>query len=301
MLRVRSIEISPALAIVATLSLAAGCAAEEDSAPTLDQREASGGFDEFSDPIIFVHGCPPPGATNQMAANLIFGPLMQRFRQAGYPESYINLFVYSGPTCDSMISEANELADFIDRVLEDTGAWQVDIVAHSMGALTTRLLLANDWHWVVNDFVSLAGANHGSLTGERGPELQQMFGAPAYEGMKELYFPYACVGEASDGAAADVQFEVNGCLTPFGRFVTADETPGGTQYLSIRNKLDEEIVPNESSCLNQKFQDDCRSRVNVAFSVPPAAGPCGPGGMCPAHVTITRDPDVIETVYDAVW
>lgn len=297
MVRTRSTEISAALAFVVFTSLVTGCAVDGNVA-SLDQTEAGGGFDEFlNNPIIFVHGCPPPGVSNEMAANLVFGPMIEHYRAQGYPDSYLTLFVHSGAACDSTISEANELADLVDQVLDETGAWEVDIVAHSMGSVTTRLLLAADWHWVVDDFVSIGGANHGTLAGEQGGDLQETFGAPAYEGMKELFSPYACSGETSEGAA-DVQFEVNGCLTFFGRDFVTDETPGESAYLSIRNKLDEEIQPNESSCLDQKFQDDCSSSVNVAVSVPPGPGPCSAEG-CPAHVTQAWDPGVIDLVYDA--
>jgi len=296
MVLTRLTQIAAALAFVAVTPLAAGCSQEGDVA-SLDQSQI-GGFDEFlSDPVIFVHGCPPPGATNEMVANLVFGPMLDYYRSQGYPESYLALFVHSGAACDSTISEANELADLIERVLDDTGASQVDIVAHSMGAFTTRLLFAYDWHVVVNDFVSIGGSNHGTLAGEQGAALQEKFGAPAYEGMKEMFFPYACEGETPDGAA-DVQAEVNGCLGFFGRDDLIDETPGDTEYLSIRNTMDEEIQPNESSCLDQEFQDDCGADLNVAVTVPPAAGPCSPEG-CPAHVTLAWDADVIDMTYRA--
>jgi pimeloyl-ACP methyl ester carboxylesterase len=301
MVRTRTTEIAAALAFVAVASLATGCSAEGDVA-SLDQSQ-TGGFDELlSDPVIFVHGCPPPGATNEMVANLVFGPMLEHYRSQGYPESYLALFVHSGAACDSTITEANELADLIERVLDETGAWQVDIVAHSMGAFTTRLLLAYDWHSVVNDFISIGGSNHGTLAGEQGADLQKMFGAPAYEGMKEMFPPYACLHQTS-GGAFDVQAVVNGCLTATGRTAYVDETPDSSHvdYLSIRNSIDEEIVPSESGCLNQHFQNDCSDDINVQVTVPPAPGPgpCGPDG-CPAHVAILFDPGVTQAVFDHI-
>jgi pimeloyl-ACP methyl ester carboxylesterase len=258
---------------------------EEDEASQLDDLQANGG----REPVIFVHGCPPPIITTEIASHF-FDPMMAYFKAHGYTDAELFRYVSAGPQCDSAITQAAQLAALVDQVRATTGARKVDIVAHSFGALMTRLYLSTS-SCKVDDFVSIAGANHGSEIAEVGVEWQSIFGAPAFEGAKQMYPTYACLGETVD--AADIQFAVNGCLTPTGRTHMVDETPGQTKYLSIRNSFDIEVVPVESSCLNQRYQNDCRDKVNVEVHVPPGPGPCTPEG-CPAHITVVFDPAVME-------
>ena len=280
----------------AALALVPACVVEgEEGDPTLDETEAPS-HELARDPIIWVHGCPPPGISHEQVAMFAEGQ-KQVFRDAGYPEEYLYSFVFSGAACGSTIDFAAEIAELVREVRAVTGAPRVDIVAHSMGALATRLYLAQGGDRCVRDFASVGGAHHGGEGAADGLYLQSMFGYPAYEGMLEMYPPYACRWETS-GWAADVQYALNGCLTPTGRTAWTDETPnGGVRYLSIRNELDEIVVPQESACLNQRFQNDCSdTRVNAAVAVPPGPGPCGPEG-CPAHVTMMWDPDVLGMIH----
>ena len=271
-----------------------GCVVgSEEEEPTLEELEHKSG----PEPVIWVHGCPPPFANNEMVSHFT-DPQRAFFAQQGYDPSDLHRFVFQGAQCGSNIDMAIALAEYVHQVRANSGWRKVDLVTHSMGAVTARLYMKYGGHWVVDDFVSIAGTNHGAEVGVNGIPLQNMFGAPAYEGMKEMYPPYACKGEAS-GGAADVQWAVNGCLTPTGRSEWRDETPGNVDYLSIRNTLDGEVAPNESSCLDQKFQNDCSSDVNVAVAVGPGPGPCGPAG-CPPHVTVLFDPAVMQMVYDHV-
>ena len=269
-----------------------GCAMEDFEDVGTSDHVIEGG----KDPIIFVHGCPPPGASHEMISHFL-DPLMNRFRQAGYPEDYLVRFVADGAPCSSNIDFAAQLDELVTATLAATGRPRVDIVAHSMGALAVRLYIAQGGNRYVRDFASVAGAHHGGMGAAPGEFLQSIFGYPAYEGMKEMFPPYACAGEAA-GGAADIQFFVNGCLTPTGRTTYVDETlNGGVDYLSIRNSLDDTVIPVESACLNQKFQNDCSdSKVNAEVTVGPVAGPC-PGGLCPPHVAVLWDPAVLEMVY----
>jgi pimeloyl-ACP methyl ester carboxylesterase len=258
------------------------------------------------DPVIFVHGCPPGppvcvsptggACSNKEAGSDLWTPMASYFRARGYPESHLNRFLAAGPPCDSTLTQARELSRLVKDVRARTGAAKVDLVGHSMGALTVRLYLLEASEQV-DDFVGIAGANHGSAVASAAVGWQARLGAPAYEGAKEMAPPYACQGQAS-GGAADVQFMLNGCLTPSGRTVERDETPGAVDYLSIRNSLDEMLIPLEGACLNQRFQNDCSDpRVNVEVAVPAGPGPCGPSG-CPGHVAMIWDPGVMQRTYD---
>jgi len=279
----------------------AGCAMGEDEEAALGEIEGQGGIEVSGamDPIIWVHGCTPPDATDEQASHFTDAQ-MAYFAAQGYPSDYLYRFVNQGPQCTSNIDFAAQLRDLVAEVRAITGRPRVDIVAHSMGALATRLYLHQGGTRCVRAFVSIAGGNHGSGFAQVGLGWQDMFGGyPAFEGVQEMFPPYACAGQTY-GGSADIQATVNGCLTPWGRTVYVDETPqGGTHYLSIRNSLDEIAVPVDTACLDQDFIGDCSSSVNTQVTVPPGPGPCGPQG-CPGHITMLWDPGVIGMVYDFV-
>lgn len=287
-----------ALSLCLAVSPLAGCVVDDDYGDETSQL-LSGGVGPHLDPVIWVHGCPPPFANHEQISHFTDAQ-RSYFLSRGYSEDQLFRFVYSGPQCNSSIDFAAELADYVDEVLATTKSrgQRVDIISHSMGSVAARLYIAQGGDRHVRDFVSIAGVNHGTLVGAQAEVLQNIFGAPAYEGMKELYPPYACESETAPGTA-DVQAVLNGCLTATGREVDVDETPGKVSYLSIRNSYDEDVQPSESACLDQGFENDCSAPVNVEVSVPPGPGPCSPFG-CPAHVTVLWDPGVMEMVYDHV-
>jgi pimeloyl-ACP methyl ester carboxylesterase len=291
----KSRNVAAALGLSLVTGPLGGCAMDDQNDEEIGSSiaEVTGGID----PVLFIHGCPPPGVTHEQVSHF-WDPMMGLFASRGYPSAYLNRFVFSGPQCASNIDFAAEISDLADSVLAATGRPRVDVVAHSMGALATRLYILQGGNRNIRDFAMVAGANHGGEGAAPGVFLQSIFGAPAYEGMKEMFPPYACEGQAS-GGAADIQFELNGCLTPTGRTVWRDETPWFVDYFSIRNTVDDTVIPTESACLNQRFQNDCSSNVNEAVTVGPGPGPC-PGGFCPPHVTVLFDPTVWEMVYDHV-
>ena len=287
-----------ACAVLLTGLVACAAPADETSVEDFDLRTPR-------NPIVFVPPCPPPGV-DYAVVSTAFNPLIEMFRDRGYPESYLNNWIpnVGPPVCYGTYDRAAGLSDYIDDVLDATGKRRVDIIGASGGPLTARLYIrAFGGRRHVRDFVSVAGPNHGTEFGINGGPLQDMFGAPSYEQLKETYPPYACEGETYFGESDDVQFALNGCLTPTGRTVRRNETPGKkVKYLSIRNTLDDQIFPNESACLNQKFQNDCSDdKVNVTVTAP--AGPCPwpeIGGVCPAHVNTLFAPETEEMIWDFV-
>lgn len=301
-------RLTSALALAAAFSpFLIGCAADIGDAddPGLVIEEDYNSWDPCSDescmePIIWLHGCPVP-QTNAEAASHFSDAQRQYFLDRGYPSNYLYRFVFSGAQCDSNIAYAQQIANIVSQVRAATGARRVNIVAHSMGALAARLYIAFGGYRYVRDFVSIAGANHGSQTAVQGDAWQDQFGYPAFEGAKEMYPPYACKYETSNGESADVQYWVNGCLKSWGRTAWVDETPHGDEvdYLSIWNTTDEMVIPQQSACINQWRQNDCGSSVNHAVTVPPGPGPCGPTG-CPGHIAMMWDPGVMQQVFDFI-
>ena len=233
-------------------------------------------FDQ--DPIVFVHGCPPPPFTNEDARDSL-ARMRDRFAAAGYPGSHLHSILFS-ITCGSNVTYAEEIAAVVEQVLAQTGAEKVDIVAHSMGALASRLYLKRGGHDLVRDFVSLAGANHGAIVGGVSAVRERVLPGAEYQGAVEMFPIYACEG---------IQFEVNGCLTPTGRTVAVDETPGDVRHLSIRNVIDQG-VPTEASCLNMSRWNDCSDAVNESVQV-----------LTPnPHSDIVADDAVFSRVYEHV-
>jgi len=285
------------LVVALTASWSMGCAVEgmEDEAE-LDELYS---FGSFAEPIIFVHGCTPPNLTDVDAAHL-FDPLKQfAADEEHYPANYLVTFINNGPQCQSTHAFAQQLSTLVNQVRAATGEAKVDIVAHSMGALAARLYIAKyGGAAYVEDLVTIGGGDHGSVTAVQGVPLQQAFGYPAFEGMQEMYPPYACKGQTSGQPTADVQYDLNGCLTPSGRTVSRDETPGSVSYRAIWNDLDEIAVPAQTGCLNQTRQNDCGSSVNFRVSVP--AGPCFMG-VCPGHLNMLWDDVVMEEVLERTY
>ncbi|MET9469037.1 triacylglycerol lipase [Streptomyces sp. NPDC006544] len=148
-----------ALALVLALAAFAPPAGAAPSAPA----HAS----NTPDPVVFVHGWNSDGSTwNTMA---------DRFRSHGWPADHLDQWTY--PTFQSNVTIAAQLATEIDRVLAATGAAKVDLVTHSLGALSSRYYLKNlGGDAKVDAWVSLAGPNHGTGTARwcGGPSCTEM-------------------------------------------------------------------------------------------------------------------------------
>jgi triacylglycerol lipase len=89
--------------------------------------------------------------------------MINRFKADGYTDQ--ELFNMSYYSAQSNATTAQELSRKVDSVLTVTGAAKVDIITHSMGALSTRYYIKNlGGGTKVDDFVSLGGPNHGTNT-----------------------------------------------------------------------------------------------------------------------------------------
>lgn len=111
--------------------------------------------DYTKDPVVFVHGF--------LGGSWNFDILKEYLKADGWPPEYLFAINYSDNTgCNE--KNAEELKTFIDNVLSTTGKSKVDIVAHSMGGLSTRYYikyLGGDVK--VSDVVTLGTPNHGTL------------------------------------------------------------------------------------------------------------------------------------------
>lgn len=122
---------------------------------TVEGKTAYATINVLHDPIVFVHGY------NSSAA--IWGTMIGWFAADGWPTS--QMYVISYDYTQSNVAIADQVKTAIENVLSSTGAAKVDIVTHSMGALSSRYFLKNLGGGSETDaWVSLAGPNHGTST-----------------------------------------------------------------------------------------------------------------------------------------
>ena len=159
-------------------------------------------------PIIFVRG-------NCSSANDWDGHA-EYFLGRGYKgdELWAVEFPQSSPTHAQM---AQRLESFVSRVRRYTGAEKVNIVAHSLGVTGVRYWMAawDRFEWVEN-FVALAGANHGTV-------VNQLL--PIADGDRIA----SVIGVNPDGTPRKPLRELN----------QMGETPGEVNYYTIRGLFDE--------------------------------------------------------------
>jgi triacylglycerol lipase len=165
---------------------------------------------ESRNPILFVHGWNSSGT--------IWTTMIGRFETDGWASS--ELYNWSYNTAQSNAATAQQLSAKVDSILAATGAPKVNIITHSMGALSARYYIKNlTGGSKVDAFVSLGGPNHGTNTAV-------------------LCLQVSCME-----------------MRPNSSFLNAlnkkDETPGRIiSYSTWRSPCDEVINPQSSTSLN---------------------------------------------------
>lgn len=201
-------------------------------------------------PVVFVHGS---GLTPDS-----WRPMIERFRAQGFPSSYL-VAVRLTPNDGSNVRAADRfIAPAVEAVLAEAqrraakggcpAPAKVDLVAHSMGAVSARWYVAQLDASRVRNLVGIAPANHGTdaLCGYSG------------DGNREL-----CPAFAASAEQSRVQFVLNGSPaaprdeTPFGygadsawRSRIPPTRNSGIYYWTIRLDPDEWIRPASSALLD---------------------------------------------------
>lgn len=183
-------------------------------------------------PVIFLHGnndTPHPTSCNGSYGKV--QAMAQHFADNGYAPSELWALGYQGDQCDlytdqtrrakeahSTVANVPDLRAFVAAVLGYTGAEQVDIVGHSLGATLTREWMRQDNAYAqVRRLVSVDGPNHGIINCS--PNIANY---------------YATIGFTPD---SPVCLEYGAADTPLLSALNAgDETPGPTEYLAIVNE-----------------------------------------------------------------
>jgi triacylglycerol lipase len=161
------------------------------------------------DPILFVHGWRGSEAN--------WTTMIGNFGREGWGREELNNWRYS--TSQSNVRTASEVARKVEEIRSRTGAAKVDIIAHSMGSLSTRYYLKNlRGTEFVDDWVSLGGPNHGTTSAS-------------------ACFETSCI-------------EMRIGSTFLRALNEGDETPGTTSYGTWWSSCDEFINPDESVLLS---------------------------------------------------
>ena len=189
----------PSLLLVATL---AACAIDSPTSPRFSVAPPA------HTPILFVHGWNASGTT--------WTTMIARFKADGWTDAELANWSYDFK--QSNATTASIIAKKVDSILAVTGAPQVAIVSHSMGALSARYYLRNGASFgKVDAMVTLGGANHGTNTAA-------------------FCFDTSCRE-----------------MVPGSSFLTAlnadDETPGAFRYATWWSPCDEVINPLSSALL----------------------------------------------------
>lgn len=160
---------------------------------------------------------------------------------------------YGGPPGDQIQAtgdiptSAAQLGAFVDRVLDATGAGQVDVVGHSQGGMMPRWYIKFlGGQTTVHALVGLAPSNHGTT----------------FNGLAELAraFPGGSDALASFCQACEQQF---GGSTVLDQLNAGGDTQPGPRYTVIETKYDTVVTPYTSAFLsgpdvtNITLQDQC--------------------------------------------
>lgn len=161
-------------------------------------------------PVIYMHGYR--GRASE------FDAMKRSLIDSGYSSS--DLIAVDFPNDTSNESNAAALSAVVDQVLQSTGASKVDLVAYSMGNLSTRYYLKNlGGASKVGHYYGISGPNHGTESATTCPPSG-----------------IACT-QAAPGSSFLLALNAG------------DETPGDLLYATIVSQCDNVIVPFASSDL----------------------------------------------------
>lgn len=230
--------------IAAAIAAAAAAVSLRDGAQQADAADYS------RTPILFVHG-------HGLSSN-DWRPLIAYLARRGYPPEYLSALdirpsrmanieaaeAFIAPAVESLLRQAASAAD---QAGHGRRFERVDILAHSMGAVSSRWYATRLRPDRVRTWIAIAGANHGTnaLCNHSDPGAAEM--CPAY---------------ARSAADSRVQAMLNGVPgaavdeSPYG----VGRDPGGIDrippdadrsihYLTVRVEPDEWIIPGESATL----------------------------------------------------
>ncbi|MFE1228489.1 esterase/lipase family protein [Streptomyces sp. NPDC059442] len=164
------------------------------------------------DPVLFVHGVYMDGPTT-------WTDMIADFEREGWDPDSLQMMNYN--SFQDLEASAAEVVQEVAALRAKTGAAKVDIVTHSMGAPMVRWYLKFlGGTQYVDDFVSIAGGNHGGIGTE--------FCAPVQPSCQDMLMYSPFLNALNSG----------------------DETPGPTNYTAIWSNCDEVLNPDATALLD---------------------------------------------------
>jgi triacylglycerol lipase len=208
-------------------------------------------------PVVLVHGTAGNRSTNWQTYGLLL-------KNNGYCVFALTYGVPPGTTypasalggMNDIATSAQELADFVDKVLAATGAGKVDIVGHSQGTFMPNYYakFLGGAHRI-HAYVSLSPLWHGTGLGDVKPLLATAFGDAANQPV-----PYcvAC-GQMSSSSDFVAMMRAGGVAMP------------GIRYTNIVTRYDELVMPYtsgiEPGMTNIVLQDLCPTDFTEHFEI----------------------------------
>lgn len=250
-----------------------------------DHLKAEGSTEEF----LLEQGAPPPGANiancepdSDKPNPVILVPgtfetsaqnwltLSPELAKKGYCVYAMNYgLTHAGPSTGDIEESAQELKEFVDNVLQLTGANKVDIVGHSQGGMMPRhylKFLGGDNY--VENLIAFVPSNHGT-TGFSGLE-QVSSGA----------------SDVSSCKACEQQLVGSEFLEELNK---GNETPGNVSYTVITTETDQVVIPYTSAFLDGP--DNQVSNITIQDYYPLSII---------GHQEIVYDPFSFSFVFDAL-
>jgi pimeloyl-ACP methyl ester carboxylesterase len=257
--------VSVCLAIACILSTILGCASKANISPPFEAgakgyspnpKSTNDSADYSRTPVLFVHGSGLSSSTWQ--------PTIEHLQEIGYPSAYLYAVelkpndgandraaeTFIAPAVESLLTKAQEAARNAakEKSHAELMPVKVDIVAHSMGAASSRWYIAKLHPERVRTWISLAGANHGTnaLCGHSGAGNQQMcpaFAASAEDSLLQVALngtPSAPIDETPYGLGVD---------SPQVKTIPPD-ADRAILYLSVRIEPDGWIKPENSAVID---------------------------------------------------
>jgi triacylglycerol lipase len=141
---------------------ALGCSSSSSSMDSPDAREGVDGTVVAVDaptaaarvPILFIHGI------NGKAAN--FDALIARLVADGWPTTEQFARTFNDPSWGCNVDNAATIGQWVDEIRASTGAAKVNVIAHSMGTLSSRhFIKALGGTAKVERYITLGGMHHG--------------------------------------------------------------------------------------------------------------------------------------------
>ncbi|MCA9665001.1 MAG: hypothetical protein KC503_05410 [Myxococcales bacterium] len=148
-------DAAPASAdLAADLARADAAGPTVDTAPAGDQATPVDSAKALPRPVVFVHGI------NGSAKD--FDVMIQRLVADGWAAERLSALTYADPSWGCNVDNAAALRRHVQDVMKKTGAQRIDLVAHSMGTLSSRYFIKNlGGGGVVNTYLTLGGMHHG--------------------------------------------------------------------------------------------------------------------------------------------